>query len=260
MSYSNPVLLGAGVVSNQSVYEVVTTPRHRVGQRGVLDDGREFEYVRMDQSTAIGKGKLATYEPIAAATDKITLTSAAAIGATSVVVPLVLTLVANELDGGFLSIDDDAGEAELYPIIGHAAHTTGDITFQLGRPLAVALTTSTTVSVVYNSCSVKISAAVTAQAQPVEVAAGVTLVNVPDGSTTPNYFWVQKKGLANVLFGTAVGAVGQPVYHGEDAGSFQVVTMDHADTTDRTEIYNLGVIAALLPVDTEYHTVRLNIA
>ncbi len=256
MSFSNPALLGSGVISNQSVYEVVTTPRHRVGTRAVLDDGREFEYVRMDQSTAIGKGKLATYEPVAAATDKITLTTAAAAGATSIVVPLTLTLVANELAGGFLSIDDDAGEAELYPIAGHAAHTSGDITFLLDRPIAVACTTSTTVSVIYNSCSVKLSAGVVAAAQPVEVAAGVPLVDISAGNTTPNYFWVQKKGLANVLFGTAVGAVGQPVYHGEDVGSFQA----SVQTTAEAGRVHLGTIAALLPVDGEYHTVRLNIA
>lgn len=254
MSFSNPILT-TGTASGQSIYSVVTTPLHRVGTVGTTQDGKRFEYVRMDQSTAIGKGKLATYEPVAAATDKITITTAAAIGATSVIVPLTLTLVANELAGGFVSVDDDTGEAELYPIAGHAAHSSGDLTLYLDRPLAVAWTTSTTVTVVYNACSVKISAAVVAAAQPVEVAAGVPLVDIPVGNTTPNYFWVQKSGLANVLFGTAVGAVGQPFYHGEDAGSFQA----SVQTTAEAGRVHLGTIAALLPVDTEYHVVRLNI-
>lgn len=258
MSYStNPVLVGGGP-SNQSVYEVVTTPRHLVGTRGVLPDGREFEYVRSQHATAIGKGKLVTYDPVAAAVDKLAVAAAAAIGATQVSVT-VATTSDNQYAGAWLSIDDDAGEAELYRITGHELDGTTTV-FNIDRPIVVALTTNTTVTIVNSGNAVKISAGVTAQAQPVEVAAGVTLVSVGAGDTTSQYFWVQKKGLANVLFGTAVGAVGQPVYHGEDAGSFQVVTMDHADTTDRTEIYNLGVIAALLPVDTEYHTVYLNIA
>lgn len=257
MSNTNPALIGGGT-SAQSVHSVVTSPLHEVGTRGCLQDGREFEYVRSQHATAIGKGKLVTYDPVAAAVDKLAVAAAAAIGATSVSVT-VATTSDNQYAGAWLSIDDDAGEAELYRIVGHALNATTTV-FNLDRGLVVALTTSTTVTIVNDANTVKISAAVTAQAQPVEVAAGVTLVSVGAGDTTSQYFWVQKKGLANVLFGTAVGAVGQPCYHGEDAGSFQVVTMDHADTTDRTEIVNLGTIAALLPVDSEYHVVRLNIA
>lgn len=257
MSYTNPILLTGGS-SAQSVYSVATTPLHPLGTRGTLGDAREFEYVRSQHATAIGKGKLVTYDPVAAAVDKLTVAAAAAIGDKSVSVTVASTSD-NQYAGAYLSIDDDAGEAELYRIVSHALHATTTV-FNLDRGLVVALTTNTTVTIVMDAAAVKISAAVTAQAQPIEVAAGVTLVDVPAGDTTNQYFWVQKKGLANVLFGTAVGAVGQPCYHGEDAGSFQVVTMDHADTTDRTEIVNLGTIVALLPVDTEYHVVRLNIA
>jgi hypothetical protein len=257
MSYTNPVLIGGGTAA-QSVYEVVTSPRHEVGTLGYLQDGRAFEYVRSQSATAIGKGKLVTYDPVAAAVDKLAVGVASAIGSITQSVT-VATTSNNQYAGAYLSIDDDAGEAELYRIVSHPLHASETV-FTLDRPLVVATTTSTTVTIVQNSNAVKLSAAVTAQAQPVEVAAGVTLVSVGAGDTTSQYFWVQKTGLANVLFGTAVGAVGQPCYHGEDAGSFQVVTMDHADTTDRTEIVNLGTIAALLPVDTEYHVVRLNIA
>lgn len=257
MGQEKPVLIG-GNPANQSVYEAVTTARHPLGTRAWLNDGREFEYVRSQHATAIGKGKLVTYDPVVAGVDKLAVAAAAAIGATSVSVT-VATTSDNQYAGAYLSIDDDAGEAELYGITSHALHATTTV-FNLDRPISVALTTNTTVTIVVNAGAVKISAAVVAQAQPVEVAAGVTLVSVGAGDTTNQFFWVQKTGLANVLFGSAVGAVGQPCYHGEDAGSFQVVTMDHADTTDRTEIVNLGTIAALLPVDTEYHVVRLNIA
>lgn len=260
MSYTNPVLIGGGP-SQQSVYEVATEARHRLGTRGRLPDGREFEYVRSQNSTAIGHGKLATYEPMAAAADQIA-PEAAAVGATSVTLSSVaITFTANELAGGFLNIEDAAGEGELYPIIGNEASTaTSDMVVTLGRPIVTALTTSSDVSIVTGPTAVKISAAVTAQATAAEVAAGVPLVDIPAGDTDNQYFWVQKSGLASVLFGTVVGSVGDAVYHGEDAGSFQAMTMDHADTTDRDEKMALGTVFSLLPVDTEYHVVNLQIA
>jgi hypothetical protein len=256
MSFTNPVLFGAGVVSNQSIYEAVTTARHTPGTRACLEDGRTFEYVRSDNGTAIGKGKLATYDPIVAAVDKIAVQAAVAAGATQIPVTVTVTLTKDELAGGYLSIDDDAGEAEMYRITGHAAHTSGTLTLSIDRPVVVALTTSTTATIVFNSCAVKISAAVTAAALPVEVAAGVPLFDVGVGSTTPQFFWIQKTGPADVLFGTAVGAIGQTIIHGEDAGSFQVCVA----TTAQAVRVSLGTICALLPVDTEYHPVRLNIA
>ena len=103
--------------------------------------------------------------------------------------------------------------------------------------------------------SVKLSAAVVANASPVEAAAGVPLVTFPIGSTTPQYSWIQKTGLANVLFGTTVGVVGDAVYHGEDAGSFQA----SVDTTASIHQPTLAVVVALLPIDTEYFVVRLAI-
>jgi hypothetical protein len=253
----NPILSGGGP-SNQSVYEVSTTQRHRLGARAVLSDGREFEYVRSKHATAIGKGKLVTYDPVAAAVDKLAVGVASAIGSMTQSVT-VASASANLYAGAWLSIDDDAGEAELYRIVSHPAHASETV-FTLDRPIVVATTTSTKVTIVNDANAVKISAAVVAQAQPVEVAAGVTLVSVGAGDTTNQYFWVQKKGLANVLFGTGVGAVGQPCTHGEDAGSFQVPSLDISAAADLTQFVHLGTIAALLPVDAQYHVVRLNIA
>lgn len=253
---ATPILVGGGA-SGQSVYDVSTTALHPVGTRGTTRDGREFEYVRSQHATAIGKGKLVTYDPVAAAVDKLACGVASGIG--DMKVSVTVTSTANQYAGSWLSIDDDTGEAELYRIVSHqavSAVTTNETVFYLDRPLVVNITTSTTVTIVNSGNNVKISAAVVAAAQPVEVAAGVTLVSVGAGNTTNQYFWVQKRGLANVLFGTAVGAVGQPCYHGEDAGSMQA----SVQTTAEAGRVHLGTIAALLPVDTEYHAVYLNIA
>ena len=258
MSNNNPVLIAGGVASNQSVYEAVTTMRHTPGTRGYLADGRQFEYVRSDSATAIGHGKLATYDPIVAAVDKVAVQAAAAAGDTSISLTVDLILTANELVGGFISIDDDAGEGELYRISGHPAYATGSSThtFEIERPVATALTTDSTATIVFGPCAVKLSAAVVAAALPQEVAAGVPLFDVGAGNTTPQFFWVQKTGYANVLFGTAVGSVGDTLIHGENVGSFQLAV---ATTAEGVRV-SLGSIAALLPVDTEYHPVVLNIA
>lgn len=255
MSFSNPALVGSGCLSGQSIYSVVTTPVHIPGSRARLDDGREFEYVRSKSATAIGKGKLATYDPIVAALDGIAVQASTAAGSMSLPVTVTATLAANELLGASVTTDDDAGEGVTYKIMGHAAHSSGTLTLLLDRGLEVSVTTATTATIDPGPTSVKISAAVVAAALPVEVAAGVPLVDVGAGNTTPQYFWVQKTGRANVLFGTAVGAIGQPAYHGEDAGSFQV----SVQTTAQAGRVHLGTIVALLPVDTEYATVALSI-
>lgn len=261
MSMENPRLVGSGVLSGQSVYTVVTEPRHMPGTRARMDDGREFEYVRSQHATAIGKGKLATYDPIVAAIDKCAVPTSSAVGSNIVYVTVTATLTANELWGATVSVDTNAGAGEIYTIIGHAAHTSGTLALTVGRSITTAITAaSSTVTINPGPTAVKISAGVTAQADPVEVAAGVPLVDVGAGDTTNQYFWVQKTGLANVLFGTVVGAVGQALYHGEDAGSFQAMTMDHADTTDRNEKKALATVVALLPVDTTYGPVMLSIA
>lgn len=258
MGSANPILFGGGP-SNQSVYEVVTTARHTPGTRGQLYDGRTFEYVRSDQGTAIGKGKLATYEAMAAASDQVVCQAAVAIGATSVPVTVTLTLTLNELAGGFLSVNDDAGEAELYGILGHAAHSAGTLTLNIDREVVVAMTTNTTSSIVHGSTSVKISAAVTSTADPVEAAAGVPLVEIPIGSTTPQFAWVQKTGMATVLCGAVVGTVGQAVYQGAVAGAFQQATLDIDTTVNIPSLVQLGTAIDLVGISGEYFAVRLSI-
>lgn len=267
MAFSTtPVLIGGGP-GLQSVYEVSTTPKHLLGTRGVLGDGREFEYVRSKHATAIGHGKLATYTPMIASDDKCAIQAATAAGSLSIPITInpTVAFAENELAGCFISIDkyDTAlPDGQMYRITSHAAKATGSgtMTLYIDRPVVTALTTNGTATLVTGASQVKISAAVAAQAQPVEVAAGVPLVDIGAGSTTPQYFWVQKKGLASVLFGTAVGSVGKSCVHGEDAGSFQVSSYDISAAADIDAFVSLGTIVALLPVDTEYHVVNLNIA
>ena len=115
-------------------------------------------------------------------------------------------------------------------------------------------------SIIQGPTSVKISAGVASLAYPVEVACGVPLVDIPAGNSTNQYFWAQKTGLASVLFGTDVGAVGGAVYHGEDAGSFQSPLIEVDDATDVDQKVHLGTTYSLLPFEAEYFVVNLQIA
>ncbi len=242
------------------MYAIATAAAHPRGTRGTLPGGREFEYVRHDLATPIGKCKLACYDPVVAAVDKIAVQATAAVGVTAIPVTVTITIDANELVGSYLGIEKANGLGEMYRIIAHDAHTSGTLTLEVDRGVVVELTTSSRATIYFNANAVKISAGVTLQLTPVEVAAGVPLVTIPDGSSTPQFAWVQKTGFAIVLFSAVVGAVGQVVYHGADAGSLQGLSMDHADTTDQLERVNLGIIASLLPITAEYHGVMLTIA
>lgn len=255
MSFSNPVLVGGGVISDQSITKVVTQARHMPGTVGRLDDGRTFEYVRSQHGTAIPAGSLACYDPMVTAQDTLAVAAAAAVGAFSITVTATLTLTKNELLGAYLGVEDDAGEGQTFMIIGHDAHTSGSLVLKIATPIKTALTTSSTAAIFTGPTAVKISAAVVADASPVEVAAGVPQVEIPIGSTTNQYAWVQKTGISMGLFGTIVGAVGDAAYQGELAGSFQA----SVDTSTQIHQPTLGVIASLLPIDTEHAFVKLNI-
>ncbi len=259
MSFTNPVLVGevgSSRVSPQSVYAVATTAAHARGTRGMLSGGRWFEYVRHDLATAIPKGNLACYDPVVAAVDKIAIQATAAVGTTSIPVTVTITIDANELAGSYIGIEKANGLGETYRIISHASHTSGTLTLEVNRGVVVELTTSSRATIYFMANAVKKSAAVAAEAVAIEVAAGVPLVTIPDGSSTVQYSWVQKTGFAIVLFCGAVGAVGQVIGYGDDVGSFGV----SVENESIAQLPQLGVICSLLPIDVEYHGVMLSIA
>ena len=264
MSFTNPVLIGevgTSRESTQSVYDVATTAAHARGTRGMLAGGRTFEYVRSDNSTAIGKGKLACYDPMPNTLDVLSIQAAVSAGATSIPVTVVVSIDANELAGSFIGIESSNGLGESYRILSHDSHTTGTLTLEVDRGVVVALTTNSRAAIYFHANAVKISTSVAALAEPAEVAAGVPLVEIPDGSSTAQFAWVQKTGFAIVLFGSAVGSVGDSAYQGEDAGSFQLSTIEiDGNDQDRHNRVSLGTIVSFLPVNAGYHGVMLSIA
>lgn len=218
-SYSTPILTGGGP-AQQSIHETVTTPRHDIGTRGMLADGRSFYYA-CNRGAAIDAGHLVSAAAISVDFDDLA-TNTAAKGDTVVNVTPVgtATYAANQLQGGYLSINSGTtGAGRTYRIRKNPATTAAtafDLT--LDDPIAdEAFNADTTATVVPNPFSsvalLDVSAA--------NVTIGATVIDVPAGSTTPVYFWVQTWGVCTVRADVAGDIVGHSIVEGTTQdGSF----------------------------------------
>lgn len=224
MPYStSPIVTGSGP-SSQSIYETVTTPRHEIGTRAVLPDGRAFRYSCNRTAAILAAGKLTKANEISVDFDDLA-TNAAAVGDMSVNVTPVgtATYAANELSGGFLSINSGTTGLGLQYRISHHAATAAatEFTLYLSEPIRVAFNADTTATVVPNSWS----DCVITDANETQFVNGVAPVAVPAGSdSAPYYFWNQTWGEATVLANVgATVAIGQSlqVCSSNTAGSFE---------------------------------------
>ncbi len=252
MSYTNPILR-TGASSGQSIYSTVTTPLHPVGSTAALPDGREYVYV-CNRSSAIATGKLCKFNEVRTNYDLCVIpaqtTGSLALGSTVLDVTLAgsSTIAANQFAGDFLNIDDDAGEGTLYKILGNTAVAAGTaITLQI-EPLRVAVTVSTTVTLVSYAQDVLLS-----DANQTQKIAGVTQFGVGAGSTTPVYFWLQNKGLVSVLV-DGTPAVGSPLSPGT-AGAVAVTAEAGSGIYDQV----VGVMVSLAGVAGEHHVAWINV-
>lgn len=255
MSYTNPILL-TGASSAQSIYSTVTNPLHPVGSWARLPDGREYVYVT-NRSSAIATGKLVKYNEVDTNYDLCViptqLNGSLAIGSTVLDVTLAgsSTIAANQFAGEFLNVDDDTGEGTLYKIFGNTAVAAGTaITLQI-EPLRVAITTLTTVTLVNCFQDVRL-----ADNNATQKIAGVTQVAIGAGSTTPVYFWLQRKGLCSVLM-NGTPAVGAPLGISLTTGG----AVDAAVEVDTAGSYKqiVGTMVSLAGVSTEHHVAWINV-
>lgn len=260
MSYTNPILVGGGP-SNQSIYEQVSTPRHFVGTTASLGDGREYIYV-CNRGSAIATGKLVKFTELSTNYDLCVIptqtTGSLAVGSTilNITLPGSSTFAAGELAGEFLNIDDDAGEGTLYKITGNAALSAGTALTVNIEPLRVAITTSTTVTVVYRANSVAIADGTDLATARTQKIAGVTQVAFAAGSSTPQYGWLQKKGIVSVLMNGTPG-VGVPLTPSSTtAGAVDAVVEVDTGGAYRTVV---GHMVSLAGVSTEHHVAEINV-
>jgi hypothetical protein len=225
-------------------YKSTSTALHPVGIKGVTRDGRVYRYTQAGAGGALAPGKLAVAATKADNHENILVASAAAIGATSVTVTLGATAAtANQYAGGYMVVNDATGEGIAYPISGHpAADASASLTVKLAKPVQVALTTSSEITLLKNPWS----GAVISVSDQLDMPVGVPNVNIP----LSEYGWLQTRGVAAVLADETLAA-GEMV----TIGSSVAGAVEELDGVGEALV---GV--AIQPgVDTEYRAVYLQI-
>lgn len=210
VSLSGPVMsLG------QDVYTTSENQQMPLGVYAETNDGRGFRYGKMGAVAAVA-GKVYQGRALDATNEQPSgglAVAAAAIGATEVTLTGTLTLAANLLAGGYLSVCVTPGQGHIYRIKGNTAvSAAANCVVYLEDPIRVALTTSSKVIVAghpYNGMVVE-------PGTPTSTIVGVAPHVIP-----ASYFgWMQTHGPASVLF-TGTGVAGKSVgsLSGGTAGS-----------------------------------------
>jgi len=217
-----------------------------VGTRFDTSDGREVTLVR-NGAVALVAGNLVQDAAVVPNHQNLAVTAYQAYSANgNVPAKVTVTLgataaTANQYAGGFVVVNDNAGEGQTLRIASHpAAASAGSLAVTLEEGATVAITTASEVSLVSaHGADVIIQPTTVTNAQ-----VGVTLNAIAAGA----YGFVVSRGLVSCLAGGAIG-VGLGISVGSVAGSVSVA----AATTAR-----LG-FAAQAGVDTEYRVVYVNI-
>lgn len=188
---------GAGWKGSQGIYEESSTPKHPIGEKIELADGRVFRYGYT--AAAANAGLLVAQDLSSTAlveTDNSIIGAAGrfSISAGSKAIQVTLASIsANDYAGGLLQITDDDGEGIQYRIKSNSATdatTSGKVDIDLLDPLKVAVTTSSDIAIVgglwYN---------VRGASATDYIISGVT----PIAFTANYYGWLQTAGIALIL-------------------------------------------------------------
>ena len=193
-----------GGPGTQGIFEESSTPKHPLGEKVELSDGRVFRYASIAATTAAGD--IVSQDVSATAlVEKENGMTAAAVGATEVIITDSSTLgsaTANQYAGGYLHTIDDAGEGYTYRIKSNTAASSNAVTFTLYDAVQVAITTATDAAITGNLYG-KVRPALGSADY---IAAGVA----PRAFTADYYGWVQTRGIATVRVDAAV-AIGLPL-------------------------------------------------
>lgn len=217
-----------------------------VGTRWDLSDGREVTLVR-NGAVALVSGVLVQDAAVVPNHQNLAVTAYQAYSANgNVPAKVTVTLgataaTANQYAGGYVVVNDNAGEGQTLRIASHpAAALSTSLVLTLEDGANTAITTASEVSLVSaHGADVIVQPTTVTNAQ-----VGVTLCPIAAAA----YGFVVSRGLVSCLAGGAIG-VGLGISVGSVAGSVSVA----AATTAR-----LG-FAAQAGVDTEYRVVYVNI-
>ncbi len=252
MSYTTPRLTN-GMSSGQSIYETVTTPRHAPGTRAQLPDGRVFYYSTNRTAAILAAGKLTKANEIVADMDLCALNTAVTGDMSVLITPAgTATYAANELEGGYLVLQDGTVQGQMYRISHHAATAAAtEFTLYLSEPIRVDLNANTVGTLVPNPWS----DCIITDADETQLVNGVAPFAVPVGSdSAPVYFWNQTWGVASVLI-NGTPAIGQALSVGATTAGSADAAAEGAGTVNQIIGTMMGIA-----VSGDYMPVFLTIA
>lgn len=172
--------------------------QHEIGAKGELADGRIFRYCKAGETITIG---YITQSPaIDTATITMAVTTAAAIGATSITFTHgATTSTANEYADGFASISYGTGIGQTLKVKDHAALTSAQTgcVVNLEDPIIVALDTTSKLDLAHNPWR-----GVMMTASQVTTPTGASLI----GMTSAYYGWLQTRGICGIYADNTITA------------------------------------------------------
>lgn len=230
-------------LTNQDARKLSSTQLHQLGSIAETADGRVYRYARA-AATALVAGNININADLVAHHTNRAVAAAVAAGAFDVTVTLGATAATlDQYKDGYMTVNDATGEGITYLVNGNmAADSSGTLRVSLAEPVIVALTTSSEVTMKYNTYdNVIISIA-----DQADQAVGVANTAV----TASYYCWLQTRGECAVLADEAV-AKGLALTIGSS-------TVGAVEALDAAGEHQIGVASEAL-VDTEYRSAFLTI-
>lgn len=203
-------------ITPQDLFTSSSTAGTDIGALATTGDGRLFRYA-LAGGTSLVPGKLQQSSAQDTSNFQDLTVTAPAAGATSIVTTSTVTLTANQLAGGFLTISSASTNAGYtLKIKGNTAATAAVTTIYLEDAVIAAPTGTTKIDVIPNPYSGVIVNPATASSNPV----GAAVYAV----TNAQYGWLQTHGPASVLAdGTVVVGTGL-VASNATAGALEALT------------------------------------
>ncbi len=194
---NNSQLTGEIDVVAQGIFSESSTQLHGVGSSISTNDGRTFRYTKAGASALVA-GKL--FQGAAEDTSNQENLSVAvnSVGDTAVVTTTTVTLTANLMANGFLTVTAaTTGAGFTYKIQGNTVASGAVTTFTLADPIVVATTGAVTIDVKKNPYD---QVVITPAGSATTNCVGVAVFNV----TAAFFGWVQTHGAASVLCSTTI--------------------------------------------------------
>ena len=186
----------AGIINlaAQDIWTETANPQHVLGAKGEDEYGNRYRYVQ-NGAVALVTGEL--LQEAAEDTNYRSMVCQAAVAINDTMIPVTLggtAVTANQFEQGQLVVESSTGIGQLFRIIRHDVQTstTGTCKFYVDRPVKIALTTSSQISVRKNAYDGVIEFPTTPTGAPI----GVALYAM----TIAYYGWIGTGGDFAVLF------------------------------------------------------------